>query len=322
MTGRGPSFCSGGDLDEFGSFDSPADAHLVRLLRSAGQLISMLGIRARTHLHGAAMGAGIELPAFGDIVMAKPSTTIALPEITLGLVPGAGGTVSLPRRIGRHRTAWLALTGAHIDAQTAFEWGLVDEITEDDLGPDRRRLIPSVLPRSEPSAPMDADRLGKRHHRRRGSASVRSTTTAAVRWRGGRATTPAIRASSAGSGGSVRRRPVGPGAVPLAQDRGEIGVRRARHELIHHGVGEHRGEAVPLLLQRHAVQPLVHLAEAARLERRPIGGRRVQEGEQLPLPLPLAGDRSVVTAGDHRGADDHLGGARRAAGAAFPAHRR
>jgi enoyl-CoA hydratase/carnithine racemase len=136
MIGNGPSFCSGGDLDEFGSFDSPADAHGVRLLRSAGQLMAMLGERMRVHMHGAAMGAGIELPAFAHWVLAQPSTTIALPEIQLGLVPGAGGTVSLPRRIGRHRTAWLALTGARIDVQTAFEWGLVDEITEDDAEPD------------------------------------------------------------------------------------------------------------------------------------------------------------------------------------------
>jgi enoyl-CoA hydratase len=132
MIGSGRSFCSGGDLDEFGSFDSPADAHGVRLLRSAGQLMAMLGERSRVHMHGAAMGAGIELPAFAHWVLAQPSTTIALPELQLGLVPGAGGTVSLPRRIGRHRTAWLALTGRVIDARTAFEWGLVDEITEDD----------------------------------------------------------------------------------------------------------------------------------------------------------------------------------------------
>lgn len=132
MIGSGRSFCSGGDLDEFGSFDSPADAHGVRLLRSAGQLMSMLGERSRVHMHGAAMGAGIELPAFAHWVMAQPSTAIALPELKLGLVPGAGGTVSLPRRIGRHRTAWLALTGRVIDARTALEWGLVDEITEDD----------------------------------------------------------------------------------------------------------------------------------------------------------------------------------------------
>lgn len=150
LSGTGPSFCSGGDLDEFGSFESPADAHGVRLLRSAGQLISMLGYRARTMLRGAAMGAGIELPAFGDLILAQPSTRIALPEIRLGLVPGAGGTVSLPRRIGRHRTAYLALTGDQIDARTAFDWGLVDEVVEDlDEGPDDD---------AEPSS----DRLGGR----------------------------------------------------------------------------------------------------------------------------------------------------------------
>jgi enoyl-CoA hydratase/carnithine racemase len=46
----------------------------------------------------------------------------------MGLVPGAGGTVSLPRRIGRQRTAWLALSGVRLDAATAHQWGLVDEI--------------------------------------------------------------------------------------------------------------------------------------------------------------------------------------------------
>jgi enoyl-CoA hydratase/carnithine racemase len=60
--------------------------------------------------------------------VARPDTVIGLPEVAMGLIPGAGGTVSLPRRIGRHRTAWLALTGRTIDAPTAREWGLVDEI--------------------------------------------------------------------------------------------------------------------------------------------------------------------------------------------------
>jgi enoyl-CoA hydratase/carnithine racemase len=46
----------------------------------------------------------------------------------MGLVPGAGGTVSVPRRIGRHRAAWMMLTGETIDAPTALEWGLVDEL--------------------------------------------------------------------------------------------------------------------------------------------------------------------------------------------------
>jgi len=63
-------------------------------------------------------------------VLAAPDTAIALPELLLGLIPGAGGTVSLPRRIGRHRTARLALTGERLDARTALDWGLIDAIEQ------------------------------------------------------------------------------------------------------------------------------------------------------------------------------------------------
>jgi enoyl-CoA hydratase/carnithine racemase len=51
------------------------------------------------------------------------------PELALGLIPGAGGTVSVTRRIGRWRTAYLVLSGVTIDAATALGWGLVDELT-------------------------------------------------------------------------------------------------------------------------------------------------------------------------------------------------
>jgi enoyl-CoA hydratase len=128
IRGNGPSFCSGGDLDEFGLFPDPATAHTIRLSRSPARLLARVSDRVISHLHGACMGAGIELPAFGQTIVAARTTSIALPELALGLVPGAGGTVSLPRRIGRHRTALLALTAAPIDAQTALEWGLVDAL--------------------------------------------------------------------------------------------------------------------------------------------------------------------------------------------------
>ena len=61
-------------------------------------------------------------------VVAEENSFFQLPEVGLGLVPGAGGTVSLPRRIGRQKTAWLGLSGQRIDAQTALAWGLVDEV--------------------------------------------------------------------------------------------------------------------------------------------------------------------------------------------------
>jgi enoyl-CoA hydratase/carnithine racemase len=73
-------------------------------------------------------GSGIELPAFAGTLRASPSARIALPELGLGLIPGAGGTWSLTKRIGRHRVALLALTCRAIDAPTALAWGLVDEM--------------------------------------------------------------------------------------------------------------------------------------------------------------------------------------------------
>lgn len=136
IDGSGPSFCSGGDLDEFGTTPNPTVAHLVRLERSVGRMLHDLSARTTVRLHGACVGSGIELAAFASRVIVTADVTIGLPEVRLGLIPGAGGTVSLPRRIGRHRTAWLALTGRRIDAATALAWGLADEHTEEQ--PDER----------------------------------------------------------------------------------------------------------------------------------------------------------------------------------------
>jgi len=130
LDGAGPSFSSGGDLDEMVSRPDPATAHVVRLRQSVGRVLALIAERVETRLHGACMGAGIELPAFAGTVSAHPDSQIALPEINLGLIPGAGGTVSITRRVGRHRAALLALSGRSIDAETALAWGLVDSLSE------------------------------------------------------------------------------------------------------------------------------------------------------------------------------------------------
>jgi hypothetical protein len=134
LRGEGPSFCSGGDLDEFGTLPDPATAHAIRSTRSPARLLAACRDRVRAEIHGACVGAGIELPAFCSHVVAHPEAFFQLPEVGMGLVPGAGGTASLPRRIGRQRTAWLALSGRRLDAQTALAWGLVDEVS-DRVGP-------------------------------------------------------------------------------------------------------------------------------------------------------------------------------------------
>jgi hypothetical protein len=128
LRGEGDAFSAGGDLDEFGTRADPATAHLIRLERSVARSLSHLDKATVAHVHGACMGSGIELAAFCDTVVASGDTMVALPEIRLGLVPGAGGTVSLTRRIGRRRTAWLAFSGSTVDARTALSWGLVDQL--------------------------------------------------------------------------------------------------------------------------------------------------------------------------------------------------
>ncbi|MDX3308456.1 enoyl-CoA hydratase/isomerase family protein [Streptomyces sp. NPDC054884] len=134
LCGNGPSFCSGGDLAEFGTSPDPARAHQVRVHRSPAALLQRCGVKVTAHLHGACVGAGIELAAFAGRVTVAPDTVIRLPEISMGLIPGAGGTASLPTRIGRERSAYLALTGAAIGAAEARRWGLADEITTGHTG--------------------------------------------------------------------------------------------------------------------------------------------------------------------------------------------
>jgi enoyl-CoA hydratase/carnithine racemase len=132
LRGVGPSFCSGGDLQEFGlNAADTAFAHAVRSTRNAAAELLTLPRETETEarLHGACIGAGIELAACAQRVVADPSTRMRLPEVAMGLIPGAGGTVSVTRRIGRQRMAYLALSGTTLDASEALAWGLVDEVS-------------------------------------------------------------------------------------------------------------------------------------------------------------------------------------------------
>jgi hypothetical protein len=130
LSGNGPSFCSGGDLAEFGTFSDPASAHLARTRHSPAlvldALTARLGQACRAEVHGQVLGSGLEMAAFCGRVVSRPDAVFGLPELSLGLIPGAGGTVSVTRRIGRWRTAYLVLSGLNINAATAMAWGLVD----------------------------------------------------------------------------------------------------------------------------------------------------------------------------------------------------
>ena len=129
----GSTFSMGGDLAEFGTTRDPAAAHLIR-----SRTLPALPLATRpevfdVHIQGACVGAGLEIAAFAGRVSASPDAWFQLPELSMGLIPGAGGCVSVPRRIGRQRAAFMMLSGRRINAATALEWGLVDAI--EDLPP-------------------------------------------------------------------------------------------------------------------------------------------------------------------------------------------
>ena len=132
LAGAGSCFSAGGDLDEFGEATDAGLAHASRMARNAGALIDCLRDRVEARLHGACIGAGIELPAFAQRVVARKDAFFQLPEVGMGLIPGAGGTTSILRRIGRRRLAYMALSGARIDVRTALDWGLIDAVEERD----------------------------------------------------------------------------------------------------------------------------------------------------------------------------------------------
>jgi enoyl-CoA hydratase len=124
----GEEFSAGGDLDEFGTTRDPATAHLIR-----SQTLPALALARRpeiveVHVQGASIGAGVEIAAFAGRVTAGPTAWFQLPELAMGLLPGAGGCVSVSRRVGRQRAALMILSGERIDAQTALRWGLIDAI--------------------------------------------------------------------------------------------------------------------------------------------------------------------------------------------------
>ena len=134
LRGAGRSFCSGGDLKEFGLFENAAASHIARTrfspALSLAAVSERLGSRFVAEVHGAVMGSGLEMAAYAGTVRSDATARFGLPELRLGLIPGAGGTISVTRRIGRWRTAYLVLSGETIDPQTALQWGLVDELVD------------------------------------------------------------------------------------------------------------------------------------------------------------------------------------------------
>ena len=134
LRGRGRTFSLGAELAEFGTTTDPATAHAIRAATLPARPLMRIADKLDVHVQGGCVGAGLELAAWGKRVTAAPDAWFQLPELAMGILPGAGGCVSLTRRIGRQRTALLVLSGRRISARQALAWGLVDAIADQPPG--------------------------------------------------------------------------------------------------------------------------------------------------------------------------------------------
>jgi enoyl-CoA hydratase len=141
LGGRGRTFCGGADREELGDLTAETAGAFVTRIHEVGHAIRELPVPVVAQLHGAVIGAGLEIAAACDLRVAAEGTRFAMPEVRLG-IPSVVEAALLPRLMGSGRAAWLVLTGEAIDARRALEWGLIEEIGEEEA---IQRLVKHVL---------------------------------------------------------------------------------------------------------------------------------------------------------------------------------
>lgn len=129
ITGAGEkSFVAGADIKEFENMSPAGAAEFAQAGQSLFTKLSELKVPVIAAVNGFALGGGLELALACDFIYASENAKFGLPECTLGLMPGYGGTVRLPRRIGVGRAREMTYTGAMIAADEALRIGLVNKV--------------------------------------------------------------------------------------------------------------------------------------------------------------------------------------------------
>lgn len=129
LTGAGDkAFAAGADISEIAGLDEVSGEEFSRRGQSVFDSIESLGKPVIAAVNGYALGGGCELAMACTLRVAAESAVFGQPEVKLGLIPGYGGTLRLPRLIGKSRALQLLLTGNTIPAQDAFLMGLVDSV--------------------------------------------------------------------------------------------------------------------------------------------------------------------------------------------------
>ena len=132
------AFCAGADLSEFLTAPSPLVARQVRWERDVWGRFLTVAQPVIEAMHGFVLGSGMEMALCCDIRIASADAQFGLPETTLGIIPAAGGTQTLPRVIGRGKALEMLLTGSRLDASQALQVGLIDSVVP------RPQLMPAA----------------------------------------------------------------------------------------------------------------------------------------------------------------------------------
>ncbi len=172
LIGAGTTFIAGSDLREFGlPLAEPQLPAVIRAIEDCGKPVVAA-------LHGAALGGGFELALGCDARVAAPGTVVGLPEVTLGIIPGAGGTQRLPRIVGIPRAIAMICSGERVGSAAALAAGLIDVEAQGDLrtaavaqarqlAGSKQRLRDHAVPVADAAAIADASAAALKAGKRR-----------------------------------------------------------------------------------------------------------------------------------------------------------
>ncbi len=166
LTGAGDSFCAGGNIKDMrarsGMF-AGSEAEIEQAYRDGIQRIPLalweVEVPVIAAVNGAAVGAGCDMAMMCDLRLASSRARFAESFVKLGIIPGDGGAWFLPRVIGTARAAQMSLTGEMIDAHTALEWGMVNELCSPEALMPRVRELAATIAANPPLAVRETKRL-------------------------------------------------------------------------------------------------------------------------------------------------------------------
>jgi enoyl-CoA hydratase len=160
IAGEGKAFCAGADIAEFSCFeDSTQFGSFIHKLADAYAVLQRLPQPSIAAVHGLALGGGLELALACDLRIGERNSRLGVPEIKLGILPGAGGTARLTRMLPPGVAKHLLMTGEPLAAPEAHRLGLLNELVEDGQSRVRAQEIAALLAEFPPRSLEYAKRL-------------------------------------------------------------------------------------------------------------------------------------------------------------------